>query len=184
MWKTQLTVAAFKVLWRKAISFLKVSKLKNSRSLHFPEANDRNSQLTKVSRTRTGIVHTVSAGYKCYVVPCIFILPRMHPIKLRALLSWETWKMKMFTQKRPHYWLILSHHRPKLPSLKYWLLGWSDHLQITENMCSLVNIAFTFHADSDRIRSLWNEMLSGECVEGRKKIQYTYLHKAISISRF
>ena len=28
-------------------------------------------------------------------------------------------------------------------------------------MCSLVNIAFTFHADSDRIRSLWNEMLSG-----------------------
>ena len=51
-------------------------------------------------------------------------------------------------------------------------------------MCSLVNIAFTFHADSDRIRSLWNEMLSGECVKGRKKIQYTYLHEAISISRF
>ena len=82
---------------------------------------------------------------------------------------------------------LLAHSfssRPKLPSLKYWLLGWSDHLQISENMCSLVNIAFTFHAGSDRIRSLWNEMLSRECVEGRKKIQYTYLHKAISISRF
>ena len=45
-------------------------------------------------------------------------------------------------------------------------------------MCSLVNIAFTFHADSDRIRSLWNEMLSGagECVEGRKKIQYLHIY--------
>ena len=74
---------------------------------------------------------------------------------------------------------LLAHSfssRPKLPSLKYWLLGWSDHLQISENMCSLVNIAFTFHAGSDRIRSLWNEMLSGECVKGRKKIQYLHIY--------
>ena len=34
----------------------------------------------------------------------------------------------VYTKKRPHYWLILSHHRPKLPSLKYWPSGWSDRL--------------------------------------------------------